>query len=111
MKRLDRSFPFRDIFTRFLREYAETPTYWYVPKTRVLNEENLEVIVRIVDVIFNDFLECVWNGRTQERILKRRRAGDLVAIQGRWKASGQGRSYPDMEEAPRNTWSALGAGR
>ena len=71
MKRLDRSFPFRDIFTRFLREYAETLTYWYVPKARVLNEENLEVIVRIVDVIFNEFLECVWNGRTQERILKR----------------------------------------
>jgi len=70
VKDLPRSFPFRDIFTSFLKEYSESTTYWYVPKARVLNNENVEVISKIINAIFDDFLEYVWNVETQDKILK-----------------------------------------
>jgi hypothetical protein len=66
---LDRTFPFRDIFVSFLDEYTRSATYWYVPKARVLNDENVEVIARIVRVIFDEFLGYVWNVETQDQIL------------------------------------------
>jgi hypothetical protein len=71
VRALDKSFPFRDIFTQFLQEYSESVTYWYVPKTRVLSDENVEVITRIIKVIFNEFLEHIWNVKTQDKILSR----------------------------------------
>jgi len=71
MKGLPRSFPFRDIFMSFLKEYSASITYWYVPKTRVLNGENVEVIAQIVKVIFDEFLGYVWNVETQDQILNR----------------------------------------
>lgn len=67
---LDRSFPFRDIFESFLDEYSRRATYWYVPKARVLNDENVEVMAAILKVIFEEFLGSVWNVETQDRILK-----------------------------------------
>jgi Holliday junction resolvase-like predicted endonuclease len=69
MKSLSRSFPFRDVFTSFLEEYSTSATYWYIPKARVLNDENVEAMAEILKVIFNDFLGCVWNVETQNRIL------------------------------------------
>lgn len=71
MKDLPKSFPFRDIFKSFLEEYSKSVSYWYVPKPRVLNEENVEVITQIVKIIFDDFLGYVWNVETQDKILKR----------------------------------------
>ena len=71
MKALDKSFPFRDIFMKFLKEYAESTTYWYVPKARVLSDENVEAITKIVELIFKEFLEHVWNMETQDKILNR----------------------------------------
>lgn len=71
MKGLSKSFPFRDIFVSFLEEYLKSASYWYVPKTRVLNDENVEVIARIVRVILDKFLGYVWNVETQDQILNR----------------------------------------
>ncbi len=71
MANLKKSFPFRDIFGRFLDDYSKTPTYWYVPKARVLNDENVDPIARILGVIFEEFLGCVWNVKTQDVILTR----------------------------------------
>jgi hypothetical protein len=71
VKDLPRSLPFRDIFTSFLDEYSTSATYWYVPKTRVLNDETVGVIAQIVKVIFDEFLGYVWNAGTQDRILNR----------------------------------------
>ena len=71
MKGLPKSFPFRDIFKSFLEEYSKSAIYWYVPKTRVLNDENVEVIAQIVKAIFDKFLGYVWNAETQDQILNR----------------------------------------
>ncbi len=71
MKALPKTFPFRDIFASFLKEYTESSTYWYVPKTRVLKEENIEVIAQIIKVIFDEFLENIWNVKIQDQILNR----------------------------------------
>jgi hypothetical protein len=71
MARLPRNFPFRAKFKQFLDEYASCTTYWYVPKTRVLNDENVGVIQDILKLIFDEFLDAVWNPDTQDRILRR----------------------------------------
>ncbi|MCK4293678.1 MAG: AlwI family type II restriction endonuclease [Planctomycetes bacterium] len=71
MGTLDRSFPFRDIFESFLDEYSRSATYWYVPKARVLSDENVGVMAAILNVIFDEFLERVWNVETQDAILVR----------------------------------------
>jgi hypothetical protein len=55
----------------FLEEYSKSVTYWYVPKTRVLNDETVEVIAKIIKVIFDEFLEYIWNVQTQDQILNR----------------------------------------
>jgi len=71
MKNLPKSFPFLDIFESFLEQYSSCVTYWYVPKVRTLNDENMKVIMEIVKVIFDEFLGYIWNQETQDRILKR----------------------------------------
>lgn len=71
MPELPRRFPFRDIFHSFLECYSSSATYWYVPKTRVLNDENVIAITDIVKVIFDDFLGHIWNQQTQDLILSR----------------------------------------
>lgn len=78
MGTLDRSFPFRNIFESFLDEYSRRATYWYVPKARVLNDENVEVMAQILKVIFDEFLERVWNVETQDAILARLIELDIV---------------------------------
>jgi len=68
---LKKSFPFRDIFMSFLEDYSKSTTYWYAPKWRVLNDENVEEMTQIVKVIFDEFLEYIWNVETQDKILNR----------------------------------------
>jgi len=70
VKALPKTFPFRDIFAFFLKEYSEITTYWYAPKWRVLNDENVNVMSQIVRVIFDKFLDSVWNVETQDKVLK-----------------------------------------
>jgi hypothetical protein len=55
----------------FLEAYSETPTYWYVPKARVLNDENVQAISNILTLIFEEFLGHIWNVKTQDQILNR----------------------------------------
>jgi hypothetical protein len=71
MVRLPKTFPFKDKFRQFLKEYSSCTTYWYVPKTRVLNDENVDIIKIILKLIFDEFLDAVWNPDTQDKILKR----------------------------------------
>jgi hypothetical protein len=70
MKALPKKFPFRDIFVSFLKEYSACITYWYAPKWRVLNDANVEVMSKILKVVFDEFLENIWNVETQDKILK-----------------------------------------
>ena len=56
---------------RFLKEYAESTTYWYIQKSCVLNDENIEVIAKILKVIFDEFIGYVWNVTTQDKIWNR----------------------------------------
>jgi len=71
MERLPRSFPFSNIFKEFIERYSLSTTYWYVPKVRTLNEENITVIRRIIRLIFDEFLGNLWNQETQDQILNR----------------------------------------
>jgi len=71
VRKLPKSFPFRDIFTEFLEDYSQSCTYWYIPKWRTLNDENVQAVAAILKVIFDEFLEQVWNPATQDRILDR----------------------------------------
>jgi len=71
MARLPRAFPFRSIFKEFLERYSSSTTYWYVPKVRTLNEENILAIRQIIELVFNEFLGNLWNQETQDQILKR----------------------------------------
>lgn len=71
MEALGRTFPFRDVFTSFLEDYAKSATYWYVPKARVLNDENVEVMANIIKLIFDEYLGRIWNVETQDIILRR----------------------------------------
>lgn len=69
VKRIPRRFPFREVFTDFVREYKSCATYWYVPKARALNDDNVAVMGRVLGVIFEDFLHRTWNPETQDELL------------------------------------------
>jgi len=71
MAKLRKKFPFRDIFDEFLKEYANSCTYWYIPKARALTEETVIIIKKTLNVIFEDFLEEIWNQNTQDKLLSR----------------------------------------
>lgn len=68
---LSKKFPFHELFTDFLREYSKCQTYWYIPKARVLNTQAIIDIQKTLRIIFNDFLEKIWNPETQDRLLAR----------------------------------------
>jgi Holliday junction resolvase-like predicted endonuclease len=63
------TFPFKDRFEDFLRDYASCSTYWYVPKTRVLSDQNTRAIRSILAIIFDEFLGRVWNRESQDELL------------------------------------------
>ena len=73
MARLARGFPFADIIGAFIREFRRRP-YWYVPKTRAVNDANLESIRSMTKVIGQEFADSDWNTETQDAILERGRA-------------------------------------
>jgi len=66
---LPAAFPFKDRFEDFLRDYASCSTYWYVPKTRILSDENIGAIRSILAIIFDEFLGRVWNRESQDELL------------------------------------------
>lgn len=71
MVRLPKGMPFASVLKKFLSRYAQCATYWYVPKTRALNDDNVNVIREIVKIVHKDFQGAIWNPTTQDRILTR----------------------------------------
>lgn len=69
MANLPSGFPFGDIVGAFIREFRRCRTYWYVPKTRALNETNMDSIRSMTRVIGQEFADSVWNTETQDSIL------------------------------------------
>lgn len=54
---------------QFLRDYANTTSYWYVPKARALNDDNTVALKGVLKVISEEFEEVVWDADTQELLL------------------------------------------
>ena len=63
--------PFRDVFSDALRDYQDCQTYWYVPKARVLSDENVVACAQTLYVIFEEFLGEIWSHQTQDALLSR----------------------------------------
>lgn len=78
MANLPSGFPFGDIVGAFIREFRRCRTYWYVPKTRALNETNLDSIRSMTRVIGQEFADSVWNTESQDAILERGRELDIL---------------------------------
>lgn len=71
MANLPSGFPFGDVVGAFIREFRRCRTYWYVPKTRALNETNIETIRTMTRLIGDEFADSAWNTETQDAILER----------------------------------------
>lgn len=69
--RLPRNLPNDEDLRAALREYRRATTYWYTPKARTLNEDNVIVCAKILDIIFEEFLGSSWNIETQNALLDR----------------------------------------
>ena len=76
---IPRDFPNRDTLRAALREYADCRTYWYVPKVRALNAENIQICARTLSVISNEFSDTIWNNETQDALLDRLTAAELLS--------------------------------
>ena len=70
-RRLQRGFPFRDVFAEAIAEYANCPAYWYIPKARALNDANVGFCARTLQLLFEEFLGATWNRGTQDELLSR----------------------------------------
>ena len=68
---LSRNLPNDDVLRAALKEYREVTTYWYVPKARTLNDENVAVCAEILHIIFEEFLGSAWTTETQDTLLDR----------------------------------------
>lgn len=71
MVKLSRNFPFRKVFTDFLKEYARSESYWYIPKARALTEESVAIVKQELNIVLEEFLEQIWNQDTQDKLLSR----------------------------------------
>ena len=69
--RFTRNLPSDTVLRAALVEYRNATTYWYVPKARTLNEENVAVCVEILHIIFEEFLDSDWTTQTQDALLGR----------------------------------------
>ena len=68
---LPRRFPKRALFQRLVGAYESRPSYWYVPKVRVLNDENVGVMARQLGLIDGEFAGMTWTTETQDALLDR----------------------------------------
>ena len=69
--RFPRNLPNDEVLRAALEEYRRATTYWYIPKARTLNEENVIVCAKILDIIFEEFLGYSWTIETQDQLLAR----------------------------------------
>ena len=63
--------PNDELLRAALTEYRKATTYWYAPKARTLNEENVTACAEILHIIFEDFLGSAWTTETQDKLLHR----------------------------------------
>ena len=68
-----------DVLTRFAREYGRSKSYWYVPKTRVLADANIEAIQALTRIIGVEFAHRDWNPDSQDAVLSRGRELGVLA--------------------------------
>ena len=66
-------FPFRDVFSSFIREYRRRESYWYVPKTRSLSDTSVGAIRELTSIIGKEFAGRPWSSATQDLVLARGR--------------------------------------
>ena len=69
--KFSRNLPNDEVLRAALVEYRKTTTYWYVPKARTLNEENVAYCAEILHIIFEKFLGSAWTTETQDALLDR----------------------------------------
>ena len=63
--------PNGDTLRTALRAYAQSRTYWYIPKVRALNTANVAICARILRVIDEEFSNRLWDRRAQDDLLTR----------------------------------------
>lgn len=69
--KLKAQFPFQSVFNDFLEEYSKCLTYWYFPKARSIDDKTIKDVKKTLNIIFEDYLEKVWNQNTQDELLSR----------------------------------------
>ncbi len=69
--KFSKNLPNDEVLRAALVEYRKTTTYWYVPKARTLNEENVAYCAEILYLIFEEFLGSAWTTETQDALLDR----------------------------------------
>ncbi len=69
--RIPKNLPDDEILRNALVEYRQATTYWYVPKARTLNQENIAACTEILNIIFEEFLGSAWTTDTQDALLNR----------------------------------------
>lgn len=71
IKKLKKKFPFYNEFSKFIEEYTNCYTYWYITKARSLRDKNqiIAYIKSFLKILFEHFLGEKWNQDTQDRIL------------------------------------------
>lgn len=68
---LPKRFPKRALFQRLIEAYESRPSYWYVPKVRVLNDANIELMGKQLALIDGEFAGLPWNVNAQNQLLDR----------------------------------------
>ena len=68
---LPKRFPKRALFQRLVDAYGSRPSYWYVPKVRVLNDENIGLMSRLLSLIDEEFNGRTWNTDNQDELRDR----------------------------------------
>lgn len=76
--RLPMTFPFREKAQAFLKEYANCPSYWYVPKVRAINDENVLAMQAVLHILDEHFQERFWDAAAQADFLAHLHAAGIV---------------------------------
>ena len=70
--------PNDEVLRAALMEYRCATTYWYVPKARALNEENISACAEILNIVFEEFLGSKWTIDIQDALLERLAAVGVI---------------------------------
>lgn len=65
---IPKRFKRRAYWMSYLKRFAECSTYWYIPKARSLGKESIDTAKRILQIIFDEYLDSEWNRETQLRL-------------------------------------------